>query len=321
MNNKGIYKVSILVPIYGVEKFISKCAHSLFSQTYDNIEYVFVDDCTPDDSVKVLEDVLVQYPERKASVKIIRHEINKGLSTARNTAFDNSSGEYVMHVDSDDYLDENAIEACIDSVISTGAEIVRLAISQDYNSSKSDWPFSFTDRDDYLKKVLRREVPVTVWGVLYNKIMLLRSGVRSVDGVSFCEDYCTLPRIIFNADKVAYVTNAKYNYVMFNSGSLTNLYTHKNYLDVKESLATLENFFFGRGKEKYKNDYQVGALNLLYDMLVQSVKSNSQKDWQVLRPFMKYDISLIKSLKIKWMMKMMKWNQFRFLRMCYSFVG
>ena len=66
--------VSLLVPIYGVEKFIEKCAVSLFEQTYSNIEYVFVDDCTPDNSISVLRDIIAEYPGRKSKVRILHHE-------------------------------------------------------------------------------------------------------------------------------------------------------------------------------------------------------------------------------------------------------
>lgn len=69
-----IKKVSILVPVYGVEKYIERCARSLFEQTYDNIEYIFVDDCTKDRSIEILQKVLEDYPNRKNQVKILNHE-------------------------------------------------------------------------------------------------------------------------------------------------------------------------------------------------------------------------------------------------------
>ena len=104
-----IKKVSILVPVYGVEKYIERCARSLFEQTYDNIEYIFVDDCTKDRSIVILQKVLEGYPNRKNQVKILHHEKNRGLSAARNTALDASTGDYLMHVDSDDYLRKDAV--------------------------------------------------------------------------------------------------------------------------------------------------------------------------------------------------------------------
>lgn len=96
-------KISLLIPVYGVEKYIERCARSLFGQTYQNIEYIFVDDCTKDSSIAVLKKVLDDYPFRKEQVTIIHHNFNKGLSAARNTAFNHATGDYIIHVDSDDY--------------------------------------------------------------------------------------------------------------------------------------------------------------------------------------------------------------------------
>ena len=116
--------VSVLVPVYGVEQYIERCARSLFGQTYSNVEYVFVNDCTPDKSVEVLQRVLEDYPNRKVSVKIVNHEKNRGLAAARNTALNNATGEFVCHVDSDDWLELDAIEKLVEKQLETGADMV-----------------------------------------------------------------------------------------------------------------------------------------------------------------------------------------------------
>ena len=84
-NTIKVKKVSIIIPIYGVELFIERCAISLFEQTLDDIEYIFVDDCTMDKSVQILQGIIAKYPQRKDNVFIIRHEKNKGLASARKT--------------------------------------------------------------------------------------------------------------------------------------------------------------------------------------------------------------------------------------------
>ena len=94
-----MHKVSILVPIYKAEKHIEKCARSLFAQTYSDLEFVFVDDCTPDASVDVLLLVLENYPERKGQTKLIRNERNRGAAGSKNIAIDNAMGEFVCFVD------------------------------------------------------------------------------------------------------------------------------------------------------------------------------------------------------------------------------
>ena len=79
-------KVSIAVPIYGVEKYIEQCAESLFGQTYENLEFIFFNYHTQDLSMLILEDVIKKYPQRQKQIKIINHETNQGLAVARNTA-------------------------------------------------------------------------------------------------------------------------------------------------------------------------------------------------------------------------------------------
>ncbi len=75
-------KVSIIILVYNIEKYIEKCARSLFQQTLDDLEYIFVNDCTPDNSINVIQDVLKDYPSRKNQVKIVNLEINSGQAAA-----------------------------------------------------------------------------------------------------------------------------------------------------------------------------------------------------------------------------------------------
>ena len=76
------YKVSILVPVYGVEKYIDRCARSIFEQTHHDLDIVFVEDCTPDKSIDILKRVIEEYPDRKAQTRIIRHAHNRGFSSS-----------------------------------------------------------------------------------------------------------------------------------------------------------------------------------------------------------------------------------------------
>ncbi|MBO5667722.1 MAG: glycosyltransferase family 2 protein, partial [Lentisphaeria bacterium] len=88
-------KVSVCIPVYGVEKYIERCARSLFEQTMrDGIEFIFVNDCTPDKSIEILEQILSEYPHRQEQTKIIHHKQNGGLVAARNTGLAHASGEY-----------------------------------------------------------------------------------------------------------------------------------------------------------------------------------------------------------------------------------
>ena len=78
-------KVSVIIPVYGVEKYIERCARSLFEQTLEDMEFIFVNDCTKDNSIDILLRVIDEYPKRKSQVHILNHEFNKGLPVARQT--------------------------------------------------------------------------------------------------------------------------------------------------------------------------------------------------------------------------------------------
>lgn len=117
-------KISILTPIYGVEKYIEQCARSLFEQSYASIEYIFVDDCTPDNSIGILQSLLKEYPERAQQVRIIHHDRNRGVGAARQTALMAATGDYLLFADSDDMLPEDAVEKLTTKAESTHADLI-----------------------------------------------------------------------------------------------------------------------------------------------------------------------------------------------------
>lgn len=108
----NIPKISIIIPVYNVEKYLAECLDSCINQTLKNIEIICVDDASPDNSIKILEE----YQAKDLRIKIIRHEKNKNLGGARNTGLANATGEYVWFVDSDDYIDTNACQILYDAI-------------------------------------------------------------------------------------------------------------------------------------------------------------------------------------------------------------
>jgi glycosyltransferase involved in cell wall biosynthesis len=117
-------KVSVCIPVYGVEKYIERCARSLFEQTMRNgVEFVFVNDCTPDKSIEILEHVLAKYPHRKEQTKIINLPENGGVGRARRIAIENCTGEYIIHCDPDDWIEPDMYEKMYCAAMKTGADV------------------------------------------------------------------------------------------------------------------------------------------------------------------------------------------------------
>lgn len=97
--------VSIIILVYKAEKYIERCARSLFGQTMEDLEFIFVDDCTPDTSMDVLERVLVDYPQRRSRVKVLRNDVNRGRAYSRRRGVEAAAGDYIIHCDSDDWAE------------------------------------------------------------------------------------------------------------------------------------------------------------------------------------------------------------------------
>lgn len=126
--------ISVLIPIYKVEAYIEKCVKSLFGQTYENIEYIFVDDCTPDNSIAVLQSVMEKYPCRRNRTRIIRNATNQGIAAVRNILLENATGEYVIFIDSDDWVELSMIENLVNEAQATDADIVCCDLIVEYEA-------------------------------------------------------------------------------------------------------------------------------------------------------------------------------------------
>ena len=121
-------KVSVVVPVYGVEKYMERCARSLFEQTLDDMEFIFVDDCTPDSSMEILEWLIDEYRHRfvemKYAVKIEKMPVNSGLAIVRRRGVQLCTGDYIIHCDSDDYVHRDIYRKMYERAIAEQADVV-----------------------------------------------------------------------------------------------------------------------------------------------------------------------------------------------------
>lgn len=192
-------KISVLVPVFGVERYIEACAKSLFEQTYEDLEYIFVDDCSPDNSIRLLQNILERYPHRYKQVRILRHQCNRGLGAARATALDAATGDFVMVVDSDDKLPGEAISMLWRRQQESGADIVDGAFQRLIASGMTDPTYPFHgSKQQYLQlMLLQNVVSHQLWGRLIRRTLFTENGINSIEGVNQAEDYAVMPRLLF----------------------------------------------------------------------------------------------------------------------------
>ena len=264
MNNCP-YRVTICSPIYGVEKYIERCAVSLFEQTYGDIDYIFINDSTKDSSIEILKDVILRYPVRKDCVKIINHESNRGLSAARNTGIKNVETDFLIWVDSDDYVAPTMVEVLVNNQIRTNADIVCGGVQSIYKDFVIDEERDVNmSKTVYLHRLLSKKTEHWIWGKLIRRDLYISNKISNVEGINVGEDYQTLPILVNTANRIAFEKQICYYYERSNEASLTSFVSEKKQEEAFESyLYTLNNF---KGSI-YEKDIKRYLLLLLFEQM------------------------------------------------------
>lgn len=218
-------KVSVIVPIYNVSDYIGRCAQSLFSQTLQDIEYIFVNDATPDNSIDILLSVLDRFPERKSQVRLVNHDSNQGLPAARNTGIAPASGDYIFNCDSDDFLEPDMLQLMLDEAIHSDADMVWCDWFLTFGSNERIMrqPEASTPREA-LADMLNGSMKYNVWNKLIRRSLFVDNHIKFPSGYAMGEDM-TIIRIAAKAGKVAHVAKPLYHYIRTNSGAMTQQYT------------------------------------------------------------------------------------------------
>lgn len=238
-------KISIIIPVFGVEDYIERCARSLFEQTLVDIEYIFVDDCSPDNSILKLQETIECYPNRKDKVKIIKHDINQGLPGARHTGFLNASGEFILHCDSDDWLLPETCEELYNKAKEENSDVVVFDIQRTdgiyITSANTTDVHQFTLDMMYMR---------SAWSVV-NK-MFKRSVydvVQQFPTKNVAEDMGLCLQLIYGCKRMSYISKPYYQYFI-NPASLSNSITIpkalRRYEDAKANADLVLDFYFNK---------------------------------------------------------------------------
>lgn len=206
-------KVSVVVTVYNVEQYIRRCIESIQNQTIRDIEIIVVDDGTPDDSMRIVEEI-AKSDER---IIIIRHERNMGLMWARKTGYTAAKGEYIAFCDSDDYLPVDSIESLLDEAEKTQADIV----SGDYTYLKVDGSRIIkhnklkygNDKLSVFKSLLKFELNHTIWGKLYKSSVLKDFSYTTYEHFTNGEDGCLFYQLVENVNKITQIEKSVYYYM------------------------------------------------------------------------------------------------------------
>ena len=219
---KEIPDISIIVPVYNVEACIERCAKSLFEQTLDNLEYIFVNDCTPDKSLEILYQMLALYPNRVSQLKIVNHETNRGIAAVRNTGLQHATGKYIGWVDSDDWVETAMFKQLYSVAEESHSDIVWCDfyyICTDYKARLSQ--YCKENRIDFIKSLLTGTIHGTLCCSIARKELYVKNNIQFPEGQNVVEDKLIQIKLLYFAGKIKYVPEAYYYYVKDNSTSIT----------------------------------------------------------------------------------------------------
>ena len=271
-------KVSVLVPFYKVENYVGRCVESLFTQTYKNIEYVFVNDCTPDKSMEVINEMIDKYG-LSSQCKMIIHDQNQGISASRNDCLDNMTGDYFLFIDSDDYINNDMVELLVEAAVKEKADISGCGYIEEYADHSVEHPQKYTnDHDEMMRAITLLTIKGVMWKLLVRSTIVTehRDEVRFIPNRNMVDDYLFCCQIFYYAQRFAGVDRCMYHWIQYNP----NNYTHTTIFAVESQAAAIrktEDFYREKGvyevvKDSLLQRKFVSKLPLLLDKVCFDVK-------------------------------------------------
>ena len=208
--------VSVIIPVYKVEPYVARCARSLFDQTLEDIEFIFVDDCTPDRSIDIVKEVLADYPKRQEQVHFVRTPRNGGLARARVFGLKYANGDYIIHCDSDDAVMPDAYRLMYEKAVAENLDIVKCDFQGFFRTAS--WVQSqYSEPGREMGDILSGKVWATVWSRMSRRCLWDDIIVPRAD---MWEDMVFTIQTIVKADRIGYIPVPLYLYYM-RPGSIT----------------------------------------------------------------------------------------------------
>ena len=278
-------KVSIIIPVYNVAKYIKRCLQSVIDQTYQDIECILVDDCGNDNSIEIAQEFIDTY-KGKISFSILHHDQNKGLSAARNTAIKHAIGDYLFFLDSDDAIPSDSIESLMVLAIKyPQADYIQgNLLDEEGNTIKYSWkkaiPEYCTKHED-LEKYIFSVVVNSAWNKVIKTSFLTENNLYFPEGIIHEDLYWTF-FVAKYAKAVGFVNKSTYKY-MINDNSIITSPTRQAIIKRYSSrLSASEAFCADLDKEKYASKYQrLYVAGNLTSAMIEVAALHSLHHWRI----------------------------------------
>lgn len=264
--------ISVLVPVYNVEKYIERCMLSILHQTMQRgVEVIIVNDNTPDLSMEIIHRLLKIHLRKDGMiVRIIEHDMNYGIAAVRKTAMNYATGDYTIYIDSDDYVELDMLENMYSRALKTDADIVACDLYVEHSMTRKCVKDNISiDRKILLGEVIRHK-HIFLWNKLVKRSLYTQNKLRWIEGIDYGEDYIMLLQLFFVAKRLEYIQFPYYHY-MQNQSSIC----HSEFSEKKlDNWISTANFAIHYLQEKqiigYESDLAYKVLNVKFKCIINS---------------------------------------------------
>lgn len=288
-------KISVIVPFFNAEEYFERCIVSLLEQTLDDIEYIFINDCSNDNSIHVLNNTVDRYPHRKPNVIVHNMEVNVGVAKARNWGIKKASGEYIIHCDADDWIDRNLYELLYNKAIQEKADIAVCDYIAWKSSSNNQVVIcgKICEKDEFFERILKQHESWSLWNKLVHKSIYQNTNIIEPSGI-MGEDAVLVIQYAYLSKKICHCEGSYY-YYFFNPNSITkSISEEKVYKKFQESVKNGEQlikFFKITGLMDKYNKYIDRILFNKKCLLIPNLsKKEYYKMWRSTYSFINYRI-------------------------------
>ena len=293
------YKISIIIPVYNVEKYLSKCLDSVINQIYKNLEIILIDDGSPDNCGKICDE----YAKKDSRIKVI-HKENGGVSSARNIGLDIATGDYIGFIDSDDYIELDMFECLVNSIIKYNLDICEcnFIIEEKNNISYVKCKYeNILENRDVIKNFLSDNIRPETCNKLYKKELF--DNIRFDTNIILGEDAFINYQIMKRASKIYNINQYKYHYVKREGSAMNSSITKKSLGNIDTIETMIEN---------EKNDIELyniciyRYLRTCFTKLNLMVLNNSYENFNYVREkVLKYKKYIVKNCDTKFRIGML----------------
>lgn len=217
-------KVSIIVPVYNVDKFLHKCVDSILAQTLTDFELLLVDDGSKDNSGLICD----KYAAKDSRVRVF-HKENGGVSSARNLGLENAQGDWIIFIDSDDWIEPNMLKDIYEKAILEHADLVYCDLRMIFNNHTEILHIAEynTNKTKMLNNFIKSTFGTAV-GMLAKKNLYESNEIRYPIGVKFCEDFYVAIRLMLYSEKICYIPTTYYYYNRQNEASASHSFSYRD---------------------------------------------------------------------------------------------